>query len=1586
MPDNDDIPGPQPRPIRPDDLAPDEQAAPADPPIDPPAEDALAGTESEYEAIEELGRGGMGTVYKAYQKRLNRYVALKIMSPDTGEDHSFAERFQREAKTMARLDHPNIVTVYDFGETDEGMLFLTMEYVEGTTLRQIMRSEGLLDPMWVVGCAAQICDGLSYAHVHQTIHRDIKPGNILLSVEGRIKILDFGLAKLVGHAKTDVSLTATNVAMGTPDYIAPEQLEHSAKVDHRADIYSLGVMLYEMFTGKLPRGAFFAPSEVRPGLDPRIDELVLRCMQTKPAERFENVQEMIDLLNEIHADSLEAETAAPSLTQTARVPIPSGMMTRASSASTATNLTHTARQRVRTAVSKSLPAATRPQKAATKAASEIDTKNLTSRQQIIRLQEIQHKQTRKNRIILGAVSVVFAAVAIPLYLKYKPQETPLVALPENGIVDRRTGIDESVMDSADEKPAAVAAENSPPDRLASISGIPLLSSNVLAKHFPLDIEGEPGRVVAINRTANVPAGAGAGAVPEGLDNVVALELSAFDWSSGPNKPKGHCVALKADGTVVAWGVNSKGQTDVPENLSDAVAVSTAAEHCLALRRNGTVVAWGDNQSGQCNVPKGLDGVIAIDAGTDHSLALRADGSIVAWGKNADGECNVPPDVSDAIAIRAGQSFSLALQSDGQVVAWGRNKNGECAVPAGLAPVKSIDASGPHAWALLEDGTIVLWGKDPGAADAFREGKGFSAVVAGKGTAGAARLEDGSWVLSGPGIDKPSLEKQLENWSIVHVGQTHLVGILPGGAEAVTVDASPAKKPAADKTPEPDTPIDPAFVAAEAEFLAALETEVERPFEESMDKLIASYDGALDRESRTAKGEIAGWITAERDRLKRKELEIEPVGDGIPGILRDMQQTYIEKRAEVAEARRKDGIDRREEFDNKLNQIQIALTKADKLAEAKKFRDYRNALPELYSFELKEPDPRPIARFVRIELPGADRVLTLAEVEVFSGGVNIAPAGVASQSSTDHGGDAARAIDGNASGAWADNGQTHTAVESNPWWEIDLGKDQPIERIVIHNRQDGDELRDRLADFTLALLDAQKNIVDKRSGNPAQLEPLALAFAEGEFAPGDAVAVAGIDVSLPEGATGPITLSPAVPSGVLALENDKFKSPRFGQSIENSVGMILMGVQPGKFRMGNPGQRQREVTLTHGFWLGKYEVTRAQWIGLMGNEYISLHDSNLNPRGDDFPITHVWIVQAREFCEKLTEAERRRGAIPKDFHYRLPTEAQWQYACRAGTTQPLYGEEDEIAWPTADAMRAIGHHPVGEKKANAWGFHDMIGNLPELCHDPPGDFSGAAAINPVEPDFVYPVDSSETDPYLVVGSGMDAASREWYLYDETKREDLYTGNHVGFRVALVPDRSIPPDLASIVPEVVERGAQNKWPESAQPVNRIFDNATSNAFPRLRDRAASLKGLIDSAASRAEGKKDAFPLESVVSPDTGHRYLLVDIPLPYHDALEFAETFGGHLATITSQEELDFIAKSFETPARQNAFWIGAEGRSSFKWTTGEKWDFETWGDNQPDRLQAKARRFGIYCAIRDKKGTWGDLDAEESLPMLIEWEK
>ncbi len=309
-------------------------------PFQPPSVAEVTRLFPQLEILELVGKGGMGAVYKARQPGLDRLVALKILPPQAGSAAGFAERFTREARALARLSHPNIVAVHEFGQVGTSgadvpavavtatvpvagpsgpgvppatgtvartlaggtpaplpsaalpgsLHYFIMEFVDGVNLRQLEQA-GRLSPREALQIIPQICDALQYAHDEGIVHRDIKPENVLVDRKGRVKIADFGLAKILGREPSASRLTGEGQVMGTPHYMAPEQVEHPLTVDHRADIYSLGVVFYEMLTGELPLGRFAPPSR-KVQVDVRLDEVVLHALEKEPERRYQQASQV----------------------------------------------------------------------------------------------------------------------------------------------------------------------------------------------------------------------------------------------------------------------------------------------------------------------------------------------------------------------------------------------------------------------------------------------------------------------------------------------------------------------------------------------------------------------------------------------------------------------------------------------------------------------------------------------------------------------------------------------------------------------------------------------------------------------------------------------------------------------------------------------------------------------------------------------------------------------------------------------------------------------------------------------------------------------------------------------------------------------------------------------------------------------------------------------------------------------------------------------------------------------------------------------------------------------------------------------
>jgi eukaryotic-like serine/threonine-protein kinase len=273
-----------------------------------------------YELNHLIARGGMAEVYRARDRLLDRPVALKVLFPELSVDRSFVERFRREAQAAANLSHPNIVPVFDWGE-DSGTYFIVMEFVDGRPLSSILKTNlpNTMTPERTADIGAHVAAALGYAHKHQVIHRDVKPGNILITDDGQVKVTDFGIARAIN---TEESLTQTGAVMGTATYFSPEQAE-GVGVDARSDIYSLGVVLYEMVTGRPPflgdtpvavaskhvRDHPPAPREINPAIPPTFEAIILKCLAKDPNYRYATAEDLrADLLRFNEGRSVLAAT------------------------------------------------------------------------------------------------------------------------------------------------------------------------------------------------------------------------------------------------------------------------------------------------------------------------------------------------------------------------------------------------------------------------------------------------------------------------------------------------------------------------------------------------------------------------------------------------------------------------------------------------------------------------------------------------------------------------------------------------------------------------------------------------------------------------------------------------------------------------------------------------------------------------------------------------------------------------------------------------------------------------------------------------------------------------------------------------------------------------------------------------------------------------------------------------------------------------------------------------------------------------------------------------------------------------------
>lgn len=294
----------------------------------------LAFIDDRYSCMDSLGSGGMAQVLLAHDTVLGRDVAIKLLHTQYAEDPQFVERFRHEAQSAAALSHPNIVSVYDFGQSDDGAYYIAMEHVPGGTLKERLDREGQFSEAETASLGAQISDALGAAYLYGVIHRDIKPQNVLLTQSGDARVADFGIARAI----SPMSDSRTSLVLGTASYMSPEQAT-SEPLGPQSDLYSLGVVLYEMLTGRLPFEAEspvamafkqvyeapIPPSEIEPSVSEGMDAIVMRLLAKRPADRYQSASELSDDLRRIQEGEAPAAAAAASPDETAALPTSGGV-------------------------------------------------------------------------------------------------------------------------------------------------------------------------------------------------------------------------------------------------------------------------------------------------------------------------------------------------------------------------------------------------------------------------------------------------------------------------------------------------------------------------------------------------------------------------------------------------------------------------------------------------------------------------------------------------------------------------------------------------------------------------------------------------------------------------------------------------------------------------------------------------------------------------------------------------------------------------------------------------------------------------------------------------------------------------------------------------------------------------------------------------------------------------------------------------------------------------------------------------------------------------------------------------------------
>jgi predicted Ser/Thr protein kinase len=552
--------------------------------FEPPEAKDLEKIFPDFEVKRLVGRGGMGAVYEAFQRDLERQVALKILPPETANDLEFQERFRREAATLAKLAHPNIVKLFDYGER-EGYFYFIMEYVEGADLSALM-SDGEFSPKEVLSIIGQVCDALDYSHELGVVHRDIKPGNILIGEDGVAKIVDFGLAKV--EDPLDPGLTGTMSTMGTVQYMSPEQMSGLKNTDHRSDIYSLGVVLYELLTGKVPAGSFKSPSERRAGLGPRFDEVVLKALREDPEQRQQTATEVKAGLEEAVATPVPSSAA-----MTVRVVLAAIFASALVLGVFAFFLW--------------------------------DDDSGSDGERVIRevFEVTRIEADGREGAVIPVMEGGLATVSLSA-----AEEAFGVGINARGEVVA-WGADR--YGQASPPPGMIADRVSAGQGERNAHALALLPDGTVVG-WGDDTFGQASPPVGLEGVVSIAGG-------ETFSLSLTKEGKALSWGS-PKLEMGEglkeivagakfAAGLEKDGTVVVWG-DGTGKVD-----GKAIMLAAGNRHLLALREDGTVVAWGDNSRGQCAVPEGLPEMVAVFAGGNGSACVDEDGKGYFWGVAAE---------------------------------------------------------------------------------------------------------------------------------------------------------------------------------------------------------------------------------------------------------------------------------------------------------------------------------------------------------------------------------------------------------------------------------------------------------------------------------------------------------------------------------------------------------------------------------------------------------------------------------------------------------------------------------------------------------------------------------------------------------------------------------------------------------------------------------------------------------------------------------------------------------------------------------------------------------------------------------------
>lgn len=631
-----------------------------------------------YEIRGRLGQGGFAVVYLAFDPLVDREVAIKVLAGSMALDEAFRRRFFREARTVASLEHPAIVPIYDFGE-DDGQPYFVMRRMRGGTLADRLR-QAPLRLGELVPIIARVASALDTAHERGIVHRDVKPGNVLFDEHGQAYLSDFGIAR------SDMAATVVTSPgfLGTPAYIAPEQARGSAEVTGQADIYALGCMVYECLTGRPPFVAENAlallrmhigdepepPDQLNPDIPPEVSAVVMACLAKDPTERPERAGLVAQWLTELlGTEELQAVTG----------------VTTGDTGRRATT------------------GATRP-------VTGVGARTPTGRHTTA---PPAPSSRWTNPAVLGSVvgAIILLVAAVVGWQLFAGNDDGDGAAA--GVVDEPTT-------PAGEATATQAAAS--PVAATATADARRVFRTIQAGGFHTCGQMENGALRCWGLNAS-----GQATPPEGTYTVFAAGthhtcglhsqrglicwgLNDFGQATPPSRAfaalaagRSHTCGLTGNGQAICWGDNSLGQTAAPTVVLGSIAAG-AFTTCGVRIPEQTLVCWGDNRLGQGAPPQGT--FMQVSVGEDHGCGLRSDQSIVCWGAAVNGQTSPP--AGPFTAVRSGKSHSCGLKSDGTIVCWGLNRDGETTAPEGTFTM--FTSGNHHNCALKTEGGITCWGR------------------------------------------------------------------------------------------------------------------------------------------------------------------------------------------------------------------------------------------------------------------------------------------------------------------------------------------------------------------------------------------------------------------------------------------------------------------------------------------------------------------------------------------------------------------------------------------------------------------------------------------------------------------------------------------------------------------------------------------------------------------------------------------------------------------------------------------------------------------------------------------------------------